>query len=317
MNKQILRTYLKEVSKNYYDGHPTLSDDVFDRLAEIAGFDEVGAQQGEVPHLYRLQSLEKFYPESGDKPNREFFHPITTPKLDGACIAATYISGKLVQVLTRGNGIKGRDITDKIITIDLVPKEINDTRPIQVTFEVVAPKTIENARNYVAGALNLKDVLELATRELYAFVHGIEPSIEGSFTEDMSWLYHQGFNTVTNIKTDFNQFPQDGVVVRENNYVRFKDWGITQHHPKGAYALKVRKEAVQTKLLDVVWQVGKSGKVTPVAQLDPVDIDGAMVSKASLHNIAFIENLELEIGDTVELVRSGEIIPYIIGKVES
>jgi DNA ligase (NAD+) len=92
--------------------------------------------------------------------------------------------------------------------------------------------------------------------------------------------------------------------------------GFTSHHPRGAVALKEEKDGKITTLIDVVWQVGKSGVVSPVALLEPVDIDGAIVSRATLHNIEYIRSLNLEIGCSVEVIRSGEIIPRILRRVE-
>ena len=96
----------------------------------------------------------------------------------------------------------------------------------------------------------------------------------------------------------------------------FEKWGHTSHHPRGAYALKEQQEIQQTILKDVIWQVGKSGQVSPVAVLEPVEIGGAIVQRATLHNIAYIEDLGLEIGCGVEVIRSGEIIPRIVRVVE-
>ena len=92
--------------------------------------------------------------------------------------------------------------------------------------------------------------------------------------------------------------------------------GYTAHHPRGAFALKEQKEGVITELLDVVWQVGKSGVVSPVAILDPVEVEGAIVGRATLHNIEYIRSLDLEIGCKVEVIRSGDIIPRIVRRVD-
>ncbi len=96
----------------------------------------------------------------------------------------------------------------------------------------------------------------------------------------------------------------------------FQAEGYTSHHPRGSFALKIRKEAVITTLLDVEWQVGKSGVVSPVAILEPIQIDDANISRATLHNISYIESLNLEIGCEVKVIRSGDIIPRITGRVE-
>lgn len=314
MNKETIQKFLEQASQAYYNGTPIIPDDVYDAL-ESKVTATLGYRGEDAAHLYKLYSLEKYYPMEGEQCTRLFKTPVKTVKLDGACIAASYVSGKLVSVITRGDGEKGKDITDKFTYGKFFPTSISTNMPTQIVLEVVAPKEIQNARNYAAGALNLKDLQEFNSRNLFCVVHGVQPSITGSYREDMKYLHDVGFWTVLD-KSDWSEFPSDGLVVREDAYKAFEEWGYTNHHPRGAYAEKERKEGVQTILRSVVWQVGKSGKVTPVGLFDPIDIDGAMVSKASLHNIAFIESLELDIGDKIEVVRSGEIIPYILGKVE-
>ena len=111
-------------------------------------------------------------------------------------------------------------------------------------------------------------------------------------------------------------YPQDGTVFRIDNYRDYHKMGETSHHPRGSFALKEKQEGVVTKLLDVVWQTGKSGVVTPVAILDPVLIGEATVSRATLHNMEYIQGLNLEIGCMVEVIRSGEIIPRVVQRVE-
>ena len=116
--------------------------------------------------------------------------------------------------------------------------------------------------------------------------------------------------------SNWSEYPDDGIVFRINSNVEFEKRGYTSHHPRGAYALKQIQEGVITTLLDVVWNVGKSGVVAPVAMLEPVDIDGAVVSKATLHNARYIEDMDLELGCKVEVIRSGEIIPRIVRRID-
>jgi DNA ligase (NAD+) len=106
-------------------------------------------------------------------------------------------------------------------------------------------------------------------------------------------------------------------VYRLRDNFKFKEMGHTSNHPRGAFALKEQKQGVETTLKDVVWQLGKSGVVSPVAILDPVEIGGATVSRATLHNIEYIRDLDLEIGCRVEVIRSGEIIPRIVRRVDT
>ena len=121
------------------------------------------------------------------------------------------------------------------------------------------------------------------------------------------------FNVVT--MGDYAEFPHDGVVFRVDSYRAFDKLGHTSHHPRGAYAFKTREAGVVTKLLDVEWNTGKSGVVAPIGILEPIEIGGAVISRATLHNIAFIDELGLEIGCNVEVIRSGEIIPKVVRRV--
>ena len=115
--------------------------------------------------------------------------------------------------------------------------------------------------------------------------------------------------------SNYDEYLQDGLVFRVDQYLPFENLGYTSHHPRGAYALKKRGQSVVTKLLDVEWNVGKSGVIAPTALLEPINIDGATISRATLHNKGFIEEMGLEIGCNVELIRSGEIIPRIVRRV--
>ena len=130
----------------------------------------------------------------------------------------------------------------------------------------------------------------------------------------MDHLAQNGFEVITHF--DATGYPTDGEVFRVDNYDAFYKLGYTAHHPRGAFALKEQKDGVITELLDVVWQVGKSGVVSPVAILRPVEVGDALVSRATLHNIEYIRSLNLEIGCSVEVIRSGEIIPRIVRRVD-
>jgi DNA ligase (NAD+) len=219
--------------------------------------------------------------------------------------------------ITRGDGVEGQLITDKMYEFgNLVPLKIKSNHKIQITGEIVAPKHIENARNYAAGSLNLKDLAEFRTRAIQFFAYQISPILSKTWTEDMKLLQKWGFNTV--IEPDLDKvYPSDGLVVRVNDNKRFEELGYTSKHPRGAYAVKERAKHVETKLLGVEWNVGKTGKVTPTALLEPVYIGDALISRATLNNPGFIEALDLKIGDTVAVARAGEIIPCILHKVDA
>ena len=308
-----MQHFLEKASAMYYNGSPIMSDEEFDALARKYRYEEVGYQVTDgIPHLYRMYSLQKVFNlgdiESSTSPM------VRTPKLDGAAVSLQYVNGHLAQALTRGDGQLGRDITLKME--ELVPNVIGIKGEIQITGEVVAPDTIPNARNFAAGSLNLKDSSEFRSRAqtLQFVAYDIQGAKYERLSDAMDHLARNGFEVITHF--DASAYPTDGEVFRVDNYDAFYKLGYTAHHPRGAFALKEQKDGVITELLDVVWQVGKSGVVSPVAILRPVEVGDALVSRATLHNIEYIRALNLEIGCSVEVIRSGEIIPRIVRRVD-
>ena len=315
MNKE-LEAYLRLCNQAYVEGNPLIPDEVYDRLVENTqlanevGHIEVGEQR--YTHPYQMYSLQKVFHGEDTEPDWFSKHAhIMTTKLDGAAVSLTYIDGELHQALTRGDGKQGLDITDKMRFI--VPRYIRLEGLVQITGELVAPKTIPNARNYASGALNLKDVEEFKSRDLTFIAYGVQPYITDSWLHDMKLLSDTGIESIT--LSDYSMFPNDGKVVRVDSNSIFESLGYTSHHPRVAFALKKRQAGVVTELLDVEWNVGKSGAVSPVAILSPCIIGDAIVSRATLHNIGYIEALGLEIGCNVEVIRSGEIIPRVVRRV--
>ena len=308
-----MQHFLEKASAMYYSGTPILSDAEFDALARLYNYDTVGHTVTDgIPHLYKMYSLQKVFDlnaiESSTSPM------VRTPKLDGAAVSLQYVNGHIAQALTRGDGNLGRDITLKLE--ELVPNVISIKGKIQITGEVVAPDTITNARNFAAGSLNLKDLIEFRSRckDLVFVAYDIQGVEYERLSEAMDHLAQNGFEVITHF--DATGYPTDGEVFRVDNYDAFYKMGYTAHHPRGAFALKEQKDGVTTELLDVVWQVGKSGVVSPVAVLKPVEVGDALVSRATLHNIEYIRSLNLEIGCSVEVIRSGEIIPRIVRRVD-
>jgi NAD-dependent DNA ligase len=316
MNK--ITQYLDSASAAYYAGSPFITDAQFDQLAESVGYYQVGAKQNTKTerHLYQMYSLQKYYEDEGTRPLENIRDVATSIKLDGAALSLLYVDGHLVRVLTRGDGVEGQIVTDKFLGNPIVPQKVPFPGVYQITGEIVAPVNIENARNYAAGALNLKDVAEFRSRALSFFAYGVQPSLSDTFDEDLNLLRIAGFGVINEPDLD-KIFPCDGVVFRVNDNKTFYDMGYTSKHPRGAYAKKQRAEHVETTLLSVEWQVGKSGKVTPVAILEPVLVGDALVSRATLNNPGFIEMLDLRIGDRVAVIRAGEIIPCILHKVDA
>lgn len=310
--------YLTECARQYYQGNPNISDEVFDRLADSVGFSKVGARQhGHIQkHYFPMYSLKKFYVDEGKENPLVGEKDITvSPKLDGAAISILYIDGALTRVLTRGDGTEGTNITENFLKSTLIPKNIRYEGVLQVTGEVAAPSHIPNARNYASGALNLKDSSDFLGRAITFFAYGVQPYVNDTYDEDMIMLKKMGFNTIKDSEID-KVYPSDGIVFRVNSNKRFEELGYTSQFPHGAYARKERPTGEITTLLDVIWQVGKTGRCTPVAILEPVMLGDAQVSRATLNNPGFIEALDLQIGDQVHIIRSGDIIPCVVNKIE-
>ena len=187
--KSDIMKLLEDASRAYYEGNPIMTDAQFDSLAEGHNWSSVGYKltDNRVDHTHRLYSLQKHFEGDGESPLSGHKDIVVTPKLDGASIALTYDNGQLTQVLTRGDGVQGLSVTNKFLqaTCFLAPKTINHMEQLQVTGELVSPKTIPNARNYAAGALNLKDTREFLSRDLTFIVHSIYPFIHKEYRKDM------------------------------------------------------------------------------------------------------------------------------------
>ena len=308
-----MKDFIEKAATAYYSGYPIISDEEFDSIVAKYNYDQVGHQVTDgVPHLYKMYSLQKYF-QLSDAPNTSEY--VCTPKLDGAAVSLLYVNGHFALGLTRGDGNLGRDVTTKLE--ELVPATLPMRGSVQITGEVVLPSFVPNARNAAAGLLNVKDIHEFRQRSQDLIFVAYDLQYEGDYSDYKSAMFalaHEGFNVVTDF--DATEYPTDGLVYRLRDQKAFKKMGYTAHHPRGAFALKEQKEGVITELLDVVWQVGKSGVVSPVALLDPVEVEGALVGRATLHNIEYIRSLDLEIGCKVEVIRSGDIIPRIVRRVD-
>jgi DNA ligase (NAD+) len=268
-----------------------------------------------------MYSLNKHYPEKdGQHELERRAGTVRTPKLDGSATSLLFDQAELLMGLTRGDGKKGKPITDKVSKLlpEICAWDAKRLGVYQVTGEVVASIDIENSRNAAAGCLNLKEGFERRAEEIgltfVAYDVVFSEPVRGmqTYTDKLKLLQALGFETILTV--DSSKYPTDGEVIRIDNLEEFYQLGYTDKFPRGAIALKTVTETQETTLLDVVWQTGSSGRITPVALLEPVELGGATVSRATLNNIAFIRALDLNIGDTVQVIRSGEIIPKIVGK---
>lgn len=315
--KQLLEKY----SKAYYDGEPLISNEEYDKLEALHG--QIIAGAGDIPHRFRMYSLKKHYSVDGEAPLKGY-DLIESLKLDGAAISLTYFGGVLCSALTRGDGFKGMDLIDKVHLLPGVPLilEMEANTVLQIDGEVVANKNLPNSRNYASGALKQLSLNTFEERvdegDMLFVVYNMRQSDEwGCYPEyktDMDFLSSRGFTTILTEDLD-DVYPTDGIVYRVNNNKQFNQLGFTDKFPRGAYAYKEAQEEYETVLVDVEWNTGKTGKVTPTAILEPVKINGATISRATLNNIEYIEALELTLGCGVKIIRAGEIIPKIVGKI--
>lgn len=271
-------------------------------------------------------------------------------KYDGASITITYENGKLKRAVTRGDGFQGDDVTNNIKTIKAVPISLKGDFPpkFDIRGEIILPfagfekmnqELIEigetpysNPRNTASGSLKLQDSAEVAKRPLdcllYAIV-GQQLPFQSQF-EGLEKARNWGFKVpkqahlARNMEAVFAfidhwdvhrhdlPYETDGVVVKVNSLQYQDELGYTAKSPRWAIAYKFKAEQVSTRLLSIAYQVGRTGAITPVANLEPVQLAGTIVKRASLHNADQIEKLDIRIGDTVFVEKGGEIIPKII-----
>jgi DNA ligase (NAD+) len=257
---------------------------------------------------------------------------VLEPKIDGLTIVLHYQNGIFVQGATRGNGEIGEDITQNIRTIQSVPLKIpvrdsslrvpetlvvraeafitmEDFASLNKRFAKQGQKTYQNPRNTAAGSLRLLDPAAVAARPLRILVFAeISKKCDG-FNEMLpctrEWAAYR----------DTIGYEIDGVVIKIDDLRMAEDLGFVGKDPRGAIALKFPAQEVTTQLLDIGVKVGRTGILTPYAILEPVEIGGVVVKKATLHNFDFIADKDIRIGDRVLVKRAGEVIPYIIGPI--
>lgn len=272
-------------------------------------------------------------------------------KYDGASISITYENGKLLRAVTRGDGIQGDDVTNNIKTIRSIPLELKGNFPpkFDIRGEIILPldgfekmnqELIEigetpysNPRNTASGSLKLQDSAEVAKRPLDCllyFIAGQNLPFNSQY-DGLETARNWGFKVPKQSKLAKNleevfefinywdvhrhdlPYETDGVVIKVNSFDHQQELGYTAKSPRWAIAYKFKSEQVTTRLNSISYQVGRTGAITPVANLEPVQLAGTIVKRASLHNADQIEKLDIRIGDDVYVEKGGEIIPKIIG----
>ena len=272
-------------------------------------------------------------------------------KFDGLSISLIYENGKLTQAITRGDGVQGDDVTTNAKTIKSIPLQLKGNYPekFEIRGEVFMPRPVfdainkereeigdalmANPRNAASGSMKMQDSAQTAKRKLDCFLYYVlgENLPHQSHFDNMhaakSWGFKisedaklcSGINEVINFINYWDKerfklpYDIDGIVIKVNSYNQQQNLGFTAKSPRWAIAYKFKAEQVSTELLSIAYQVGRTGAITPVANLQPVQLGGTTVKRASLHNADIIEKLDVRLGDMVFVEKGGEIIPKIIG----
>ncbi|MBI9038924.1 MAG: NAD-dependent DNA ligase LigA [Bacteroidales bacterium] len=272
-------------------------------------------------------------------------------KYDGVAINITYKNGLLFQAVTRGDGIHGDDVTANVKTIRTIPLRLHGNYPVEfeIRGEIFYPhKGFEklnaerqeigelpfaNPRNAASGTLKMQDSAIVAKRPLDCFLYNIVGenlpfnSHYDNINEAKKWDFKisnniaicKNISEINEFINDWDKarknlaFDIDGIVIKVNSYRQQEQLGFTAKSPRWAIAYKFKAERVSTELLSIAYQVGRTGAITPVANLKPVHLAGTTVKRASLHNSDIIKELDVRIGDTVYVEKGGEIIPKIVG----
>ena len=315
-------------------------------------FQEV-SKLNKVEHNHLMLSLDKTKSIDEVKSflgNKDF---ICMAKMDGLTCSLRYLDGKLVSAETRGNGLVGEDILHNALQVKNIPNKINFKKELIIDGEIICtykdfePFAAEykNPRNFASGSIRLLDSSECAKRNLtfvaWDIIKGFDEEKENSklltgyYSEKLSDKLLEadalGFTIVPFevnlseyknieqimevVKKSSSMFPIDGLVFKYNDCDEYITAGRTEHHFKGGLAYKFYDECYETTLLDIIYDVSRFGQLTPVAVFEPIEIEGTIVEKASLHNLSIMEELLGEtpyIGQKVWVIKSNQIIPQII-----
>lgn len=311
---------------------------------------EVKSELKKVKHSHPMLSLSKTKSEEDLKKFASDKDCILSLKMDGLTVLLTYENGELVKGETRGDGIGGEDITHNAKVFENIPLTIDYNGHFEIEGEAIITyddfekinntlpedKKYKNPRNLASGSVRQLDS-GVATKRHIKFIAWKVPEMEeskisNSFLHRLNYAKCLGFETVplftyTNKSDDrenlslmieslkncakVNGYPIDGLVFTYDDIKYGESLGMTGHHPKHSIAFKFYDEEVETTLLDMEWSMGKSGQLTPVAIFKPVEIDGTIVERASVHNVSILTELDLQIGDTITVYKANQIIPQI------
>ena len=288
-------------------------------------------------NAFNVKDIEKFIKRIAKETDSNTFQLSIEPKIDGCAVSIIYENGKLKLAATRGNGKIGEIVTHNIKTIQSLPETIAFTDPLEIRGEVyISTSNFEklksdfaNPRNAASGALRQLDPNITKERHLDIFIYGSSTSNIDSHIETIDWIKSLGFpvidtkkisndvnsiqNAITTIQQSTFDVDTDGAVIKVDSKALQNSMGTTSKAPKWAIAFKFPEEEVTTTLNAVEFQVGRTGVITPVAHVAPVNVSGATVQRATLHNFDEIKRLNIHVGDEIIIKRAGEVIPKIVG----
>ena len=287
-----------------------------------------------------------------NKNNNKNLEYILELKLDGLSISLIYENGEFVQAVTRGDGQVGEDVTENIKEILSIPKKLKESVSLEVRGEIILPisnfnrinqereddgeDVFANPRNAASGTIRQLDKTIVADRGLDCYLYYLVNAENygiNTHLESIEYIKNLGFQTtgVFEKYTDFTEleksidkwhdkrktldYETDGLVIKVNNFSLYETLGYTTKSPRWAIAYKFPAEQVKTKLMDVTFQVGRTGVITPVAELEAVNLSGSVVKRASLHNFDEIRRKDIKIGDNVIVEKAAEIIPQVVNVV--
>lgn len=306
-------------------------------------------KMGSLSDVFSYEEVYDFVAKTNEKLGKNAVFSVE-PKIDGLSVSLVYENGEFTLGSTRGDGIVGENVSENLKTVRTIPMKTRDALPhLEVRGEVYMPREafaalnekreaegeplFANPRNAAAGSLRQLDSKITASRRLDIFVFNVQAAdgIEfSSHTESLEYLKRQGFHIIDGIRRassadeiitaikelgaarDSLPYDIDGVVIKADSLEERKILGENISTPKWAIAYKFPPEQKQTKLTDIIIQVGRTGVLTPNARLEPVRLAGTSVSRATLHNIDFIRERDIRIGDTVTVQKAGDIIPEVI-----
>ena len=345
---------LNYYTKKYDEGNPEISDEAWDSLyfdcklfEEESGYIDpasptatiqydVANSLKKVTHNHPMLSLDKT--KDINVLRKWLKEPtIVMHKMDGLTCSLKYEGGKLVSAETRGNGRVGEDITANAMRLASIPKKIPTKDTVVIDGEVICryndfeefSDIYKNPRNFASGSIRLDNPDECEKRKL-TFVAWDMITGEDDLSTKLDTLKKYGFTVVEYEMTDVDNledqqirmkelaakmsYPTDGLVYKINDYTSYMSKGKDEHSYLGGFAFKYYDEMFETKLVDIIWSVARTGRITPVAVFEPVVIDGATIRQASMHNLTIMKNLLGEnpyVGQKIWVIRANMVIPQV------